>query len=771
MYELHLRILFYFFYIRPVKSLIFVILFFIAINGFSQVEWLNPKPSGYSIKKIYFTDQANGYLYNSNGDVFKTADTGNTWLLHKQFPRTAMFDMKDSTAVVAGYINSYYSLDNGNTWQTTASFNDEIRSVDIVDKNVVYVLTSLMSSSPTLYRSVNRGESWNVIPGNLPPGARKIEFVTTDTGYCISNNGIFKTVNGGTNWVLQYGINNTASVIAIRFLDTERGYVYRQSTGMLYTSDGGATWNLSTTVNDDISDIFIVNQSTAYASGEYGVHFKTTNGGVTWSWVSASNRIYQYGLYSQYFFDAEKGLTAGARGRILKTWNGGGSWQWYSPTYIDFTDINMTDVNTGYASTWNHLYKTSDSGNSWNQLPLSVGTAQYSSSRFQWLHFRNKDTGFVTSSHPSTIHRTTNGGQNWTSANPFGASYESIAGISFFHPDSGYASLKTCCGGAGIFKTADAGVSWQQVGSNQNFNKLFFANARTGYASNYSGLWRSIDSAKTWTQVLFLSSGSINDIYFVTPAKGVVVGSAYNLNVTSDSGRTWKYIQSTAIRAEVTRIRFFSTEIGFLLLKNGDICKTIDGGFTWQKTGDMSFSEGAGISYTADSSMYAAGWYGSIVRAKILPVDSTVNTVKGCGNTGMQLISNLSGSAYQWQVDTGNGFFNLEANANYYNTTSKNMTINNVSRSFGGYKYRCIVDGNSSVNFRISIENVWTGASDQQWSNPANWSCGFVPDEKTDVVINSGTVIINSHVIIRSLTMDSAVQLTINPGFSLTVLN
>jgi hypothetical protein len=67
-------------------------------------------------------------------------------------------------------------------------------------------------------------------------------------------------------------------------------------------------------------------------------------------------------------------------------------------------------------------------------------------------------------------------------------------------------------------------------------------------------------------------------------------------------------------------------------------------------------------------------------------------------------------------------------------------------------------------------QNIWTGTAGNNWENAANWSCGKVPGTDTDVVVNSGTVVINSAVVIRSLKVNPGAQVTVGSG-SLTVLH
>ena len=105
---------------------------------------------------------------------------------------------------------------------------------------------------------------------------------------------------------------------------------------------------------------------------------------------------------------------------------------------------------------------------------------------------------------------------------------------------------------------------------------------------------------------------------------------------------------------------------------------------------------------------------------------------------------------------------------------SISVTIPSNTVPGADYKIRVVsndpfITGSSSSSFSVNATNTWTGAVSSAWENPANWGCGTVPNANTDVVINSGTVVINSNAECRSLNISSAVTLTINTGFALTV--
>lgn len=65
--------------------------------------------------------------------------------------------------------------------------------------------------------------------------------------------------------------------------------------------------------------------------------------------------------------------------------------------------------------------------------------------------------------------------------------------------------------------------------------------------------------------------------------------------------------------------------------------------------------------------------------------------------------------------------------------------------------------------------NTWTGAVNTAWENAGNWSCNSVPDSITNVVISSGTVVLNSNKSVRSFVLNPGVSFTVRPGFNLTI--
>jgi len=138
--------------------------------------------------------------------------------------------------------------------------------------------------------------------------------------------------------------------------------------------------------------------------------------------------------------------------------------------------------------------------------------------------------------------------------------------------------------------------------------------------------------------------------------------------------------------------------------------------------------------------------------------------------SGTTLVSEITGTNYQWQVNAGTGFANINDNDNYVGTKTDSLQLINIPSSQYGFQYRCIVNGSvSSTAFSIQFINTWTGTVDSTWENPANWNCGVLPDANTDVIINSGTIVLNSNTTVRSLTINTGASLTVNAPYSVTV--
>lgn len=132
------------------------------------------------------------------------------------------------------------------------------------------------------------------------------------------------------------------------------------------------------------------------------------------------------------------------------------------------------------------------------------------------------------------------------------------------------------------------------------------------------------------------------------------------------------------------------------------------------------------------------------------------------------------GTAYQWQVNDGSGYANLVEGGIYSGATTATLTLTGAPSSLYGYRYRAVVNGTpSATEYLLKFEMTWEGTVSTAWENPANWSCGSLPDAATDVKILSERPRypqVNGSTAVRSLTTATGAFVTVRPSAVLTIV-
>lgn len=657
-------------------------IFFVITQSVAQLQWLNPQPSGFHVTNIQFVNSSDGYMMNTDGDFFISHDAGDSWQSKGHYPLAQKFRFSDSTGVIPLWDSTcYISNDNGISWQPKRPGGNLLPWVDIIGRDTIFLLKGGVVANVTFFRSIDCGRTWQTITSNADQFfSAYIDFITSKIGYALRPDGLYKTVDGGFTWQIQYtpsgGGNNFK---ALKFYDTENGIMYRDYDSLLKTSDGGKTWKSVHTYPAYIYDITYADRNTAYATGEGGIVFKTNDGGDSWNFKNPPDAFLGgYDLSVQYFFNASSGIAAGLRGKLLKTNDGGNTWKAYSPFYVDVSDVSFGDKNTGYATTWNNVYKTSDAGKNWNALSLSTDPAAIPLSRFERCLFANKDTGFVTVNNPVRIYRTTNGGSSWTLSNP-GATrnFSTIAALNFVTNDTGYVSL---VGDdfyqSGLYKTVNGGATWQEVGTNQTFANLFFITGSYGYASNYVYLYRTFDGGNTWTQLSNYGNVVPVALSFSSASTGFIPSTSGYLQMTEDSGKTWKQTPSnTFLNRNPVAMKFYNQRIGYLTDDDGNILKTVDGGYSWRVSQKAS-AKCTVIAIRQDTSMIFAGLYGAIVSDRVdgYTIDSLQARLLFCGTEFSAVVTSAINKIDSIFFEYGMNDFTRSIKANP--SSVKDSTIN-----------------------------------------------------------------------------------------------
>ncbi len=165
----------------------------------------------------------------------------------------------------------------------------------------------------------------------------EFDFVTTENLHsiaCVDREHIWLSGNygtilfssdGGTTWQAQDSGIDELLLCCIAFADERNGWAAGVGGTMLHTADGGSAWvRQDTGADGNILDIFFLDERRGWAVGEFGMVIHTRDGGGTW----VSQREPTDTLFNDVFFaDELTGWIVGEFGTILHTRDGGETWQ------------------------------------------------------------------------------------------------------------------------------------------------------------------------------------------------------------------------------------------------------------------------------------------------------------------------------------------------------------------------------------------------------------------------------------------------------------
>src|SRR5262249_16853580 len=259
---------------------------------------------------------------------------------------------------------------------------------DATDPEILYV-----STETGIFKSTDQGTSWHPLRG--PPNAYRLAIDPAATIlYAMSFDGtLFKSVDGGENWIIVSNAfaNNSVSVLAIDPETPSNLYVGTFGSGLWKSSDGGRSWLSinSGLINPfirslaiDESDPEILYAGTYSFAGVNGGVFKSTDGGR--AWVSASRHLTNTAI-TAFAVDLVNPTTlyGGSWGLgIFKSTDGGSSWIASNIGLTNFFVLSLaidpltpTTIyagaleNPGYNWT-GAVFKSIDGGGTWTKLGL-----------------------------------------------------------------------------------------------------------------------------------------------------------------------------------------------------------------------------------------------------------------------------------------------------------------------------------------------------------------------------------------------------------------
>jgi photosystem II stability/assembly factor-like uncharacterized protein len=285
-------------------------------------------------------------------------------------------------------------------------------------------------------------------------------------------------------------------------------------------------WELPAFPSDSrLNVIHFTDPQTAFVGG--GIRFeetllqKSVDGGNAWL-GRFPEPAFDEMLFDVKFRDKQRGFAVGMGGKVLRTVDGGENWatrqmKTWSPLHaivVVDDSLLVTVGGNGYGS--GVILRSTTFGatwEGWDTLAFELRDVYFTSSQVGYA------CGY------GVVLKTTDGGENWDFLEVEG---DFFSGIHFPTSKVGYV-----VGRAGsIFKTTDAGTSWQRL-RNGNFllnapdayHAVHFLDEMTGYIVGDKGLIiKTVDGGAKWQRIEPYSKADLHDLFVFGEGDLVVVG-------------------------------------------------------------------------------------------------------------------------------------------------------------------------------------------------------------------------------------------------------
>lgn len=283
---------------------------------------------------VDFVDADIGWSVGQQGTILRTGDGGRTWSSQRSGTSVDLFDVHfvDATTGWASGVGGTVlrTTDGGVTW-ADRSPDDEPDGYWGPDR-ALYGIAAV--DADTAWTVGHRGQLFSTTDGGVTwfqQGLGRfdmsdfflhgVHFVNRDTGWIVGKLGfILGTSDGGKTWDTQLEHDNGPPLLRLAFADAQNGWAVGGFDGrysmerIFHTTNGGRTWTLQyEEAGTRFSDIACLDRETAWVVDWFDDVLYTTDGGETWEKQPLAG---DFGGVD--FVDQTTGWAVGQGGRIVK---------------------------------------------------------------------------------------------------------------------------------------------------------------------------------------------------------------------------------------------------------------------------------------------------------------------------------------------------------------------------------------------------------------------------------------------------------------------
>lgn len=273
-------------------------------------------PVGDALNSIHFVNRSTGWTCGWGSVIRKTTDGGNNWIVQDYLNdvryHSVYFKDMDTGFVCGSNPNGraliIKTTNSGSSWnvvlQDSGGSISEVYRQYWLDNKIAW-----FGGNDFLMKTTDGGITFtNMFPylTGAHYGILGIYFLNNDTGWIsgnnIQSNNIFKTTNGGLNWVFQnnpitqYGF---PQINDIKFLSPDTGWAVAFLGSIIKTTDGGNVWDFDLDTNVLMNHLWVYKKSKIWCTADFGqIWYKIID--KTVSVTNQSSIVSDFVLYQNY---------------------------------------------------------------------------------------------------------------------------------------------------------------------------------------------------------------------------------------------------------------------------------------------------------------------------------------------------------------------------------------------------------------------------------------------------------------------------------------
>jgi photosystem II stability/assembly factor-like uncharacterized protein len=550
-----------------------------AAPALAQGVWTRqaPIPTGSDLYAVSQVSENEVWAAGGAGLLVHTTDLGRSWGV-KQVATdslSALFFLDPQRGWAAGN-GFFHTTDGGQTWTKDNAWGS-IYDIYFVDAQRGWAC----GNGGVTYRTTNGGTSWSWSAVGTITTLSSIWFEGPELGWTVDIDGrIYHSTDGGQGWALQAEAGGYLSTL--QFFDAREGWAIGGDT-FLHTTNGGLVWSPASVPTGTWSHgARFSDPLHAISVGEYGNVTRTTDGGQSWTTVSAIGTGPR--LWDVESWSTSRSVYSGEVGALAQTRNGGARWGSLQSggTGVAHGLDAVDALHAWAASDQGEVLRTSNGGAQWTRARVA-GFDNYG--RIEDVDFLDPSLGWAVGRHEffgggmGRIVRSTNGGKSWQIQHSVPGAY--MEGVEALDSQTVIALGQIPLGPRFMLRTANGGQTWEDVSPSMAvFMDTDFVDASTGWV--VGGLiYKTTDGGQTWAEQ-FAPPDLLYSVSFGDALHGWAVGWGPTLLRTTDGGLTWTPQSAGAATNVFFDVEAVGPDVAWIAGGNGFVARTTDGGATWQ---------------------------------------------------------------------------------------------------------------------------------------------------------------------------------------------